>query len=662
MQIHSDLVTLPHFNNAVVTIGSFDGVHLGHKTLLSQLKSITSRYHGESVVITFDPHPRLLLEENPKGFALLTNLQEKITLIEALGVDHLVIVPFTHDFSQQSASSYLKDFIVRYFNPSAIVVGYDHRYGAGRTGDLDLMIKELSDFNIEIVEIDPLLIEQIAISSSAIRRALNAGYISIVNEQLGYNYFIRGIVVEGDKIGRTLGFPTANLALKDPFKALPADGVYAAQVHLGNKTFQGMAYIGPRPVLGSDLARVIEVNLFDFDGNLYNKEIDLQLNSYIRADLDLNNLDELKNQLSEDKMNVKSFFEETENKKLQSTAVIVLNYNGLHHLKAYLPDLLKYSEGGEIIVADNGSTDESINYLKSNHPDIKLILLDQNYGFAKGYNQAILQLDHENILLLNSDVRVTEGWLTPLLEKLNSAKEIAIVQPKILNEKDRTGFDYAGASGGWIDKLGYPFCRGRIFETLEKDENQYNDAQQVFWASGAALLIKRSIFQNLGGLDDHFFAHMEEIDLAWRVKNCGYEVWVEPRSYVYHLGGGTLDSLSSRKTYLNFRNSLFVLIKNEYQNTFIKVFSRLFLDGIAGTRFLLQGKFSYVWAILKAHFHFYLKLSYYFRSRHEIMSIIKKHQINVPNMSGKLDKVLVFQYFIQKRRTFYSLFTNTRDQ
>lgn len=658
MQIHFDLNTLPQFNNAVITIGSFDGVHLGHRTLLTHLLSITSRHKGESVVITFDPHPRLLLEESPKDFALLTNLDEKISLIEALGVDHLMIVPFTLEFSQQSARNYLNDFIIKYFNPAAIVVGYDHRYGAGRTGDLDLMIREFQGRNIEIIEIDPLLIKQIAISSSAIRRALAVGDISNVNGQLGYKYFIRGIVTAGDKIGRTIGYPTANLTLKDPFKALPANGVYAANVRIKGNEYNGMAYIGHRPVLGPDLVRVIEVNIFNFEEDIYGEEIDIQLAGHIRADLNLKSLEELKIRLLDDKVKVEEFFAVSHRKLLHDTAVIVLNYNGLHHLKEYLPELVKYTDGADIIVADNASTDGSVDYLMINHPDIRIIILDENYGFAKGYNLAIQQIENENILLLNSDVRVSAGWLQPLINRLNSSPKIAIVQPKILNDINQSSFDYAGAAGGWIDKLGYPFCRGRVFETLENDDHQYDDAQQVFWASGAALLIRRSIYQKLGGLDDHFFAHMEEIDLAWKVKNCGYEVWVEPASHIYHLGGGTLDALSPKKVYLNFRNSLFVLVKNEYNNAFFKVFTRLLLDGVAGTRFFLQGKFSYVGAILKAHLHFYLKLGYYLKQRSELKELIRAHSIDAPNLKGKLDKILVVEYFIQKRKTFKSLFNN----
>ena len=655
MQIHFDLNSLPQFNNAVITIGSFDGVHLGHKTLLDQVKAVASKHHGESIVITFDPHPRLVLEGQPKNFALLTNLDEKVSLLSKHGIDHLVIVPFTKEFSQLSATSYLHNFLLHYFKPTAIVVGYDHKYGTGRVGDFDLMRKELNPLGIEIIEIDPLLIEQIAISSSAIRRGLEEGKMRTVNEQLGYPFFIRGTVVKGDQIGRRLGFPTANLSLKDPYKAIPLNGIYAAKVKIDNTLYDGMAYIGHRPVVGNNLARVIEVNIFNFEVDLYDTEIDLQLIEFIRKDVPLSNLDELKNQLFKDKAEVIKFYSKTSNKTLYTTAVIVLNYNGLKHLKTYLPELIKYTQDADIIIADNGSTDDSVAFLQSEYPEIQLLLFDKNYGFCGGYNKAINLITQDLVLLLNSDVRGTSGWLEPLLERLLSNEQVAIVQPKVLNDIQKELFDYAGGAGGWIDDLGYPFCKGRIFDDIEKDEHQYDNAEQVFWASGAAMLIRRSLYIKAGGLEEGFFAHMEEIDLAWRVKNMGYEVWAEPASIVFHLGGGTLDATSPKKTYLNFRNSLFVLVKNIEDQVIIRILARLCLDGVAGIRFLLQGKFSFFLAILKAHLHFYMGLNYYLKRRKENKVFIKRFTIGPPNDSGLLKRSLIWSYFIKKQKTFTAI-------
>jgi len=655
MQIHVDLEALPRFKNAVLTIGSFDGLHRGHMTLLDQLKKITSRHKGESIVITFDPHPRLVLENDPPNFALLTSMDEKISLLEKTGIDHLVIVPFTLKFAQQSAEAYLHDFLVRNFDPKAIVVGYDHRYGAGRIGDFDLMVQQLQPLDIEIVEIDPLLIEQIAISSSAIRRALMTGDIKKANEGLGYNFFIRGTVTHGDMIGRTLGFPTANLSLKEKHKAIPADGIYLASIIIGNNNYDGMAYIGHRPVLGEALARVIEVNIFDFEEDIYEKEIDLQLVEYIRGDMALSSLDELQTQLQRDKEAAIALRKNKSSGKITSTAVIVLNFNGVNYLKNFLPDLVQHTSDAEIIIADNGSTDGSVDFIETNYPQLNIIRFNENYGFTGGYNRAISEVNHEYVLLLNSDVRVSPGWIKPLVDLLDSNKSIAAVQPKILSEKFHSKFDYAGAAGGYVDVLGYPFCRGRIFDDIETDRAQYNDAQEVFWASGAAMLIRRELYELAGGLDEYFFAHMEEIDLAWRLKNMGYQVWVQPESVIYHLGGGTLDATSPHKTYLNFRNSLFVIVKNESSHLFFKILCRLCLDGVAGVRFILQGKFSFVIAILKAHLHFYLKLNHYLKQRKFNLNLINNHAISTPNNTGKWNRLIIWSYFTKGKKTFQSL-------
>jgi len=359
--------------------------------------------------------------------------------------------------------------------------------------------------------------------------------------------------------------------------------------------------------------------------------------------------------LIKDKEEVINFYSKTSNKTLHTTAVIVLNYNGIAHLKTYLPDLIKYTQDADIIIADNGSNDGSVAFLQSEYPEIQLLLLDKNYGFCGGYNRAIEQVDHDLVLLLNSDVRVTPDWLEPLVARLLSNEKVAIVQPKVLNDINKELFDYAGGAGGWIDDLGYPFCKGRIFDDIEKDEHQYDNAEQIFWATGAAILIRRSLYLKAGGLEEGFFAHMEEIDLAWRVKNMGYEVWAEPASHVYHLGGGTLAATSPKKTYLNFRNSLFVLTKNIESQLFIKIISRLCLDGVAGIRFLLQGKFSFVLAILKAHLHFYLGLNYYLHRRKENKALIKRFTIGPPNHSGLLKRSLIWSYFIKKQKTFTAI-------
>lgn len=654
MQVHFSLDLVPRFDNAVVTIGSFDGVHRGHKTLLEQVIRIAGSCHGQSVVVTFEPHPRLVLEKNPPNFALLTSLDEKIRLIEDCGVDHLIVVPFTTEFARQSAEAYLHDFLVRHIRPSVVVVGYDHRYGAGRTGDFRLMEQHLKPLGIGVVEIDPLLIEQIAISSSAIRRALGEGDIKKVNEGLGHPYFIKATVKHGDRIGRTLGFPTANLAISERYKALPLDGIYLAAVRLGDRSLEGIAYIGRRPAVGGDLERVVEVHIFDFDEDIYGNDIEVSLLDFIRPDMEFQSLDELKAQMEVDKSKALRLSAH-QAMATRELAVVVLNYNGLRHLKHYLPDLIRYSPEADIIIADNASTDGSTDYIRTFGDQVRLLQLDSNFGFTGGYNRAIATLDHTYILLLNSDVRVTPGWLPPLLSRIASDERVGAVQPKILNDRATENFDYAGGAGGYIDALGYPFCRGRIFETIEADHGQYDDAAQVFWASGAAMLTRRQLYMDAGGLDEAFFAHMEEIDLNWRMQKMGYSVVAEPASVVYHYGGGTLDPASPHKTYLNFRNSLFVLVKNEGSLLLVRVFFRLLLDGVAGIRFLFQGKASFTGAILKAHLHFYRDLPGYLHKRRTFAALLKAANLPERPLNGRWDGLLIWSYFVRGRKTFTDL-------
>ena len=242
-------------------------------------------------------------------------------------------------------------------------------------------------------------------------------------------------------------------------------------------------------------------------------------------------------------------------------SVVILNWNGRRHLERYLPSVVAHTEGdAEVVVADNGSTDDSLQWLRLNYPDVRVIRLDRNYGFAGGYNRALREVESEYVLLLNSDVEVTAGWWQPLVEVLDTESDVAAVAPKLLADMERTKFEYAGAAGGFIDYLGYPFCRGRILSNVEEDRGQYDSRRDIFWASGAAMCCRRELFESLGGFDEDFFAHMEEIDLQWRMQLAGWRIVVEPKSVVYHLGGGTLPA-SSRKIFLNHRNNLAMLFK-----------------------------------------------------------------------------------------------------
>ena len=302
------------------------------------------------------------------------------------------------------------------------------------------------------------------------------------------------------------------------------------------------------------------------------------------------------------------------------TAVVVLNWNGKEWLEKFLPNLVNHSQVATVFVADNASTDDSVDYVKINFPTVKIIVNASNGGYAKGYNDVLKQIDAEYFVLINSDIEVTAGWLSPIISLMDSDKQIASCQPKILNYNSKTKFEYAGASGGFIDNLGYPFCRGRIFDDLEQDKGQYNDAVEVFWATGACFFVRSNHFWELGGLDEDFFAHQEEIDLCWRLKNKGYKIMVQPKSVVYHVGGGTLNTGSPFKTHLNFRNNLFMLFKNlPISSLFTTIPMRLVLDGVAALTFLNKEKgLEHVLAIAKAHFSFYFAIPNLIAKRQKI--------------------------------------------
>lgn len=303
-------------------------------------------------------------------------------------------------------------------------------------------------------------------------------------------------------------------------------------------------------------------------------------------------------------------------------SVVILNWNGRKHLERFLPSVVQHTSGeAEVVVADNGSTDDSLQWLHDNYPQVRTIVLDQNYGFAGGYNRALQQVDSDYVLLLNSDVEVTSGWWQPLVELLDNEKDVAAVAPKLRSVDNPDMFEYAGASGGFIDYLGYPFCRGRILSAVERDEGQYDDRRDIFWASGAALCCRREVYVELGGLDEDFFAHMEEIDLQWRMQLAGWRIMVEPRSVVYHLGGGTLP-ISSRKVYLNHRNNLAMLFKcsSPMQRITVAVV-RPFTDMLEAVAYLVTLHPHKAWAIVRAWGRFIAWHSMLSRKRKEVKRV-----------------------------------------
>ena len=327
---------------------------------------------------------------------------------------------------------------------------------------------------------------------------------------------------------------------------------------------------------------------------------------------------------------------------MKKIAVVVLNWNGVKLLEQFLPTLIKYSNEATIYLADNCSRDNSIEFVKENYTSIKIISNKENFGFAKGYNEALKHVEEPYYCLLNSDVEVTENWLNQILYIFEKNSKVAIIQPKILDFKNKNSFEYAGAAGGFIDKFGYPYCRGRIFDSIEKDEGQYNDTIEIFWASGACFFIKKEVFQLLKGFDEDFFAHQEEIDLCWRNFNNGYITIYTSDSIVYHVGGATLNENNPKKTYLNFRNSLYMILKNApNKSIFYLIIIRLFLDGLAGIQFLMKFKFKHVLAIIKAHFSFYGNIHKTLKKRNG------KHSNNYYR-----SRSIVYNYFIKKQTVF----------
>ena len=323
-------------------------------------------------------------------------------------------------------------------------------------------------------------------------------------------------------------------------------------------------------------------------------------------------------------------------------AVVILNWNGKQLLEQFLPSVVQYSKEATIYVADNASTDDTVAFVKAHFPDVKLVVNTTNTGYAGGYNEALQHIEADIYALVNSDIEVTENWLQPIIKTFQEESNTAIIQPKILDFKNKAYFEYAGAAGGFIDQYGYPFCRGRIFNTLEKDQGQYDSNQDIFWASGACFFIRSIVYKELNGFDASFFAHQEEIDLCWRAINKGYSIKYLFESKVYHVGGATLEQGNPKKTELNFRNSLLMLTKNLPKKVLFRVlFIRILLDGIAGMKFLFEGQPKHTLAIVKAHFVFYHLFLNNYRKRTDFQ--LKKYYYT---------KNIVFNYFVNKQDYF----------
>jgi GT2 family glycosyltransferase len=330
-------------------------------------------------------------------------------------------------------------------------------------------------------------------------------------------------------------------------------------------------------------------------------------------------------------------------------AVVILNWNGKDFLEKFLPGVIQHSPEGSVYVADNCSSDTSVEFVKSRFPDVHIVINKENGGFAKGYNDALKHIEAGYYVLLNSDVEVTANWINPIIQLMETEKKIAACQPKILAFHAKDHFEYAGASGGFMDTYGYPFCRGRIFDVLEEDKGQYDSIMEIFWATGACMFVRADIYKEMQGFDEDYFAHMEEIDLCWRMKNNGYKIFAVPSSVVYHVGGGTLNKTSPRKTFLNFRNNLITYTKN-YAGSFLfmKLLYRMILDGVAAFKFLLSGEGRHFISVLKAHFAFYGSISKTLEKRRTVRTMPSF----APSSTGMLHANIVVQHYLKGKKKF----------
>ena len=339
------------------------------------------------------------------------------------------------------------------------------------------------------------------------------------------------------------------------------------------------------------------------------------------------------------------------------TAVVILSYNGKKWHDLFLPKIIEQAKDQyQVIVVDNASTDDTLLHVQTHYPSVTTLHLPVNRGFANGYYEALQQITATYYILLSADFEVTDNWFSPIHDKMLSDPQIAVCQPKIRYWKERSYFEYAGAAGGYMDYLGYLFCRGRIFETLEEDHHQYDDAVELFWASGGCFVVNAAVYHHVGGLDRDLYAHMEEVDLCWRIKNAGYKIAYVPNAIVYHVGGSVISYGSTQKLFYNFRNSLILLLKNERSAKLCWLLPvRLVLDGVAGLQLLLQGKWKHTLTIVKAHFSFYGQLGLWLKKRSKNKALITQR-----NTVGIYQKSIIWQYFAKKKRTFSALDFKTK--
>ena len=645
--------TLPDFDHSVITVGAFDGMHLGHQDIILRLCHEAKKVNGPSILITFDPHPRQILDTTDTRIKLLTTLDEKIEILKETALDYLVIIPFTYDFSQLLPEEYIENILIKKFKPHSFIIGYDHTFGINGTGNIDLLKQYHKNGLFNLIEIPKKEIDDIKISSTLVRQSIsNNDYKEALN-LLGHPFWFNGKVGTGQQLGTKIGFPTANLILNDPDKIIPNPGIYSAIATVEDRRYDGMLYIGNRPTIGDHLKQTIEIHLLDFRENVYSLQLKIEVIEFIRKDQKFDSIDEMIWQIKEDEKQIKkslTLFHLTEAnfKKNPSVAVVILNYNGAHFLNNYLQSIITHTPNyATIYVIDNASTDDSILLLKQKYPEIKRIILHKNYGYAEGYNKGLAQITADYFVLINSDIQVSDDWLSPLIQRIQSDPFNMAVQPKILALNDPQSFEYAGAAGGLMDALGYTFSYGRMLNKVEKDLGQYQKATPIFWASGAAFIINANMFKSIGGFDGDYFAHQEEIDLCWRIQRAGGKIWYEPNSKVYHLGGGTLDYNNPRKLFLNFRNNLATIFKNSSWPILIILLPvRFVIDFLISLKYLLSGNIMLFLKVLEAYIISILSTLYLLHKKDHYNSKIIRSTVNEVKLSGRLKGSLFIHYYL----------------
>jgi len=656
--IYLGKASLPEFRKPVVAIGAFDGFHQGHQKLLTRLLDSAHELGGQSILLTFHPHPRLILDPADRQFCLLSTPDEKISLLEQTGLDFLVIAPFDYSFSMMLPGEYVEEFLIAKFKPFKIIAGEDHRFGRNGTGDGKVLTEYALQGHFLFEEVGHQQHKGAPVSSTRIRNLILASRIEEANELLGRSYSFKGSVIAGDRVGRELGYRTANLTRYGDSKLLPPNGSYAAFCRLGGSTYEAMLYIGMRETVSpGSIQRSVEVHILDFNQDVYGQEMIVELVSFLRADMVFQSKAELVKNIRLDEKNTRrALLKERLRTNVSSprVALVLLNYNGQKLLEKFLPGLCKNTPSGcKLYVIDNGSSDNSVVYLQHYFPEITVIKLLNNYGFASGYNKGIAQIDADYFALINSDVDVTSDWITPLMDIMRKDPLVFAIQPKIkaLNAPDQ--FEYAGGAGGFVDLLRYPFCRGRIIDFIEMDQGQYDGTDEVFWASGAAMIVKGVVYKALGGFDDDYFAHQEEIDLCWRMKRLGGKILACSDSEVFHLGGGTLDYDHPRKVYLNFRNNLSTLFKNEHWPNLLYIIPmRLVLDMLIAVSYLLKGRWQVFYKIVHAYVLAIINTLYLVHKKNQTDQLIAELRLGPFRTKGILQSSIFLQFYIAGNKIF----------